>query len=109
MTAPARWSDEDAAAWARRELNGEQAGPPIPAADAPRPPTPALDAWQRRVNAGTIGEDPARPGTWHMDALYWAACAEQSALNAWAGGCRPEVIASDLERAERTLRRAPAA
>ena len=55
----------------------------------PKPRTPgaagdvaavgALALWRQRMREGRHGQDLARPATWRMDALYWAACRE-----AWA-------------------------
>jgi hypothetical protein len=70
---------------------------------AHRPPTPALEAWRRRLASGQRGEDLRRSFTWRLDALWRAACAEASALEAWADGMSPEVVAADLDRAERHL------
>lgn len=71
--------------------------------DVPRPPTPALEAWHRRLRSGRLGEDPGRCNTWRRDALWRAACGEQAALEAWRDGMTAETIAMHLDRAEQAL------
>lgn len=47
---------------------------------------PALTAWRRRLAAGMLGEDPARPRTWRFDHLWRVACWEATALEAEQDG-----------------------
>ena len=58
-------------------------------AGRPRPATPVLDAWQRRVRTGSGGAALGSP-------LWRAAAWEQSALNAWADHLSPATVAADL-------------
>jgi hypothetical protein len=44
--------------------------------------SPALDLWRRELRAGVGGQRVGDPGTWRLDALWRAACWEQSALEA---------------------------
>ncbi len=46
------------------------------------PTYPSLAAWHRRLAAGVLGEDAARPSTWRDDVLYRAACLEANARDA---------------------------
>lgn len=74
--------------------------PPAPRRP-PRPETPALVAWRRRLLRS--GEDSEKPQTWRLDALWRAASAEQKAIEAWEDGLGAEAIEEWLRRAERAL------
>lgn len=62
----------------------------------------AIQAHTERLRSGALGEDPGRPGTWVLDALYRAACFEASARDAAHLGLA-EACDRDLARARRTL------
>ena len=78
----------------RRVRAGLEAEPAPPS----RHPTPALDAWHARLRTGYGGQHRACR-TWVMDALWRAACAEQSALEA----ATPEVAERLLSEARSIL------
>lgn len=62
--------------------NLSAAGPRLKA----RPRYPALEIWREELRRGAHGQDPRRPGTWRLDALWRAAGQEQAAAEALADG-----------------------
>ena len=43
-------------------------------------PTPAFDAWHKRLASGELHEDPKKSSTWVLDDLWRAACREMYAI-----------------------------